>query len=41
MEKIPKNSSELEIVKSHMIKVEILKTDKNIEINHAINDIVI
>jgi NAD+ kinase len=39
--KIPLNKSQLELIKAHLIQVEILKNDDTREIKYALNDIVI
>ncbi|MFZ2151361.1 MAG: hypothetical protein WAZ12_01265 [Candidatus Absconditicoccaceae bacterium] len=41
LDDIPSTTEGLEIVKAHLMKVEIIKNDLSVEIKHAINDVVI
>jgi NAD+ kinase len=41
LDDLPVHREDVEIVKAHLMKVEMIKTDTSKEINHAINDVVV
>jgi len=41
LDNLPTHTEDVELVKAHLMKVEILKTDTQKEINYAINDVVV
>ena len=38
---LPTQTDDIELVKAHLMKVEMVKTDTQKEINYAINDVVV